>query len=536
MSSSISSASEPETPWVADLTAALPMGDAAQGGKGDDVGNKAKLSKSAKKKLKRKSNATAAAEEALAGKKFMMRGSGATDFQVVEASVQPTSMALDAEALGGKQFVMRGSGAQAFQVVQASVQPTSVSSSSATQPKLVERAATGDDAGKGADAAMVVAAAAVAASGCVPLPGPDQPKNLTCKSIFSCRECKEPVEKNSEFLLDTIEDWCGNLTGICSKCSDHYVEGETKAADKALKAFVKACKAQWQARKIRLHGIESVVRTVNFKNIDEKLQEYFPGMPFKARRELAVQRLKCMVTSMTVGFVETDPVAKELAGKVVGRWMETLTACANDPANRCVYHANKLTGCEAQYLTSLSRNMHISFVCRYEDCRLFGANHHWIKGAKWQFRCPICKRVYSGFKQTAGMIAAAKVVTCVDMEGKTIHFGASWPETVFDNTLQSLMELYAHNPTTAEEVRQWEERDGYTLQSLLAKYSRPLNAWRHWDWVSENEYMLSAMTYPRAGWQFLVDNGMDGAIFDNHAEPVFTEWPMLIGLLRRSLE
>ena len=121
-------------------------------------------------------------------------------------------------------------------------------------------------------------------------------------------------------------------------------------------------------------------------------------------------------------------------------------------------------------------------------------------------------------------------------EWTIIHFGASWPETVFDNTLQSLMELYAHNPATAEEVRQWEERDGYTLQSLLAKYSRPLNVWRHWDWVPENEYMLDSSTYPRAGWQFLVDNGMDGAIFENHNEPVFTEWPMFIGLLRRSLE
>ena len=102
-----------------------------------------------------------------------------------------------------------------------------------------------------------------------------------------------------------------------------------------------------------------------------------------------------------------------------------------DGSSLLVYTQQNFYAKEADYLTMAFENVCVSYVCRYPDCRFYGANSDWAACTNvYHFRCPRCGRLYQPFvvqHKAKTLLPCQKVLSIVDTEaGKFWAIPAIW--------------------------------------------------------------------------------------------------------------
>ena len=195
------------------------------------------------------------------------------------------------------------------------------------------------------------------------------------KNKLFCSVCNKTCHP-SFFLVSAPDQahWCGKIWGKCQSCSDYV--GNTQ------RVFRRATRKAWLAlREYNGHKYERA-RALKFSELDAHFEKILPGIPHNRRRELCKLRLRCLVARVVS---DTKAQLDELMGRapqqaedfklglasIAKEYMDELKACADDPLHAPTAHSRGLLADECQYMTMLSENCGISFVCRDMDCLFF---------------------------------------------------------------------------------------------------------------------------------------------------------------------
>ncbi|WP_353239663.1 hypothetical protein, partial [Limnohabitans sp.] len=134
-----------------------------------------------------------------------------------------------------------------------------------------------------------------------------------------------------------------------------------------------------------------------------------------------------------------------------------------------------LTAQEADYLTSISDNVALVFLCLHIDCLLL---RHEPSVGQGQinaiFKCPKWARVYQPWVTSRGRVNAQKLLQIRDpTSGVFTRFACTWPGGSDDKWLLSQAEAHARNVNVPENAEAFLRKEACSLHDRLENQKIP---------------------------------------------------------------
>ena len=130
---------------------------------------------------------------------------------------------------------------------------------------------------------------------------------------------------------------------------------------------------------------------------------------------------------------------------------------------------------EADFLTSVTTALQVSYLCRKTDCGFYGMNDQWIQHeTRYHFRCPHCGMQYFPWRQAEKWYKFQKVISVSHPNsGERWIIPALWPDSAEDNFLQKMMVATASNLQTMADVDDLIDGRIQAIETLLANVGQP---------------------------------------------------------------
>jgi len=203
-----------------------------------------------------------------------------------------------------------------------------------------------------------------------------------------------------------------------------------------------------------------------------------------------------------------------------------------------------MTSEERSYLTFVTKNIAICYVCRYPECGFFGMNNveTWVKNASsYHFRCPACGLQYQpwvekfGKKKTIEALPFNKVLvfTNVHENNKQTIVPCWWPETCDDEWLGAQAEIHARNIQTPEDLDNFLNKNVVDLSEVMERAGRPWKGFNLMRLTDEARVQLDSASGYGGSYGKQLENGFYGLMCTQEEKkaPVFKDWGTLIALI-----
>ena len=186
------------------------------------------------------------------------------------------------------------------------------------------------------------------------------------RTPLTCAICKVVVMLASMYMLAVNEHgipyqpWCGQHFGWCYEC-----HGEGEGEKRAEKNYKQQCKKRWEKMRADYKERVAGIRTATWGNFEAKLLEAFPGLKQEKVRKLVLARMKAAVCMFAADFEEMSEECQDASKENFEQYIGELESMCEDPTNATPVVTLKFVKEEAAWLTSLSKNVGVSFVCRF---------------------------------------------------------------------------------------------------------------------------------------------------------------------------
>ena len=112
------------------------------------------------------------------------------------------------------------------------------------------------------------------------------------------------------------------------------------------------------------------MRTLTWQTLDAHLKATFPGQTNKERRSLAEKRIRAMSMAAALSaFQENEFVQKAYQHCVEDYTQKILEVCQNIGRT-----SGPVIHWETDFLTSVTKSIQVSYLCRKKDCGFYGMN------------------------------------------------------------------------------------------------------------------------------------------------------------------
>jgi hypothetical protein len=340
------------------------------------------------------------------------------------------------------------------------------------------------------------------------------------KTTFSCKgdECPKPDLPCNKLMLAYTGDWCGDVATYCKLCWKW--EGDDKS-------FEKACKKLWVKRAREKFDKHARVRTLRYDKLEAYYLEKLPGSSNEERRKCTIMHLTIIGTAISSDIAKTNENNKAAVQMVYEEWQVTVSAEAKNSFAMTIHRGWSVSASDASYLTRVSENCTISFICR--DCGYYGPD--WGKARDhWWFRCFHCGARYHPWTCSAGKSPYNRAVIVHDPIMDTLTYTpALWPDTAEDNWLMNMCEVYARQITTVDDLTEFINRSAVGIAKLLTNAGNPTHYQRMpfsqtAQWRFDGQWELSQF-------QSVIDNGFVGGIWKpedpTEVGKIFSDWAEL---------
>ena len=189
---------------------------------------------------------------------------------------------------------------------------------------------------------------------------------------------------------------------------------------------------------------------------------------------------------------------------------------------------------EADFLTSVTKSIQVSYMCRKKDCGFYGMNDQWVKHeTTYHFRCPHCATRYTPWKEQPKFYKFQKVISVSHpATGERWVMPALWPASEADDFLQKMMVVTASNMQTVADVEAFVQGNIQALDAMLANAGQPA-IFKRFTLSQEVTAMLQTCAgYGSKQFAELEEHGYYGNILDPNlgAQEPFSEWNEFIAV------
>ncbi len=338
-----------------------------------------------------------------------------------------------------------------------------------------------------------------------------------------CQEC-EKMCNASEYLLRSLETWCGNYDGVCKDCGRMENESE--------KNVRKRIRQQWRARGVLMGKKYTRAREYVWQDVERDLLQQYPEASKAALREVIRMQLRSIATAWAADLSK-NPRHKAFAEAVHRQYAEALGRCVGAPVLTMAGGGWSLSAEDCQHLTALSDSILIMWVCRSPGCLSFQENSCWIRqrgGSK--YRCPNCEDVYRPWSCEGGRIGVQK---CVAINWGP-HKGwqiipCTWPSSEEDTWLHQQMEAYSRATVLDEDIDDFLAKKRVQLSQLLRPFDFSTG---HGGRFQQVQFRTPCRIYPEQwDWSHLEGRSYwTGRLAQQELDTnVFSSWEFLIPLL-----
>ena len=253
---------------------------------------------------------------------------------------------------------------------------------------------------------------------------------------YTCQECREGCHRDG-YLLLTLCDWQGGLSGYCYDCAVRFEEW-TGQKDFS---FRKECQKRHKSRDdIKLRDVQRLRQTKFHKLVEE-------AMLVEGTSKTAARRQ--VVTFFRAAVQDIAETMAGLSADMFGRFQTVLNRYKHVKAGEALDSTTLVVpggvlGNSYQWLAQLAKNTYRFFICRSRECSangsFFGRNTDWVSTVKeggWHFACPHCGSPYRPGAQSSYYLPGHHVWY---LAGQNKMLLAEWPESAEEDTIGAIMQ------------------------------------------------------------------------------------------------
>lgn len=334
----------------------------------------------------------------------------------------------------------------------------------------------------------------------------DASKTKGGKRNQQCMSCHGMVMASELLLLTDTADWCERLWGHCFSCSTYNSPAceNPKEKEKSQKAFAKAAKTLWVKRSYDYCGRVQKAKQITWNNAMEYIRQALPGAKYEVQRQLTLMRVRSMAATAFLDVMQSSVHHRAAIVTLQDRYIGALEKAAADPMSSCTIELGTLSRDERSYLTRVTKNLMICFVCRHPECAFFGANDEstWIKSStSSHWRCPRCGLRYQPWADKLGKSQREAlpfnkciVYTDVHQNGRQTVVPCCWPSTAEDDFLGIQAEIYARDITTPKDLDGFYNKNAVDMSSLLERSGQHIEGFQNFQLSGDALWHLSTAT------------------------------------------
>ena len=249
------------------------------------------------------------------------------------------------------------------------------------------------------------------------------------------------------------------------------------------------------------------------------------------RRKLQLLKIKKIATRLAEGLSQ-DPALAAVSAMIHRNYMEQVDKAASNPHHVVEVKSLILEQAhEAQYLTQLTHDVSLTFLCR--RCEYFGPC--WGKSVEsWHFRCFSCGEWYRPLTRRSGL-SEYNMMLCLDEgEGQLVYCPAKWPATGEDNWFRQQAEAYAMKCMVEKgQADQILTKAAVSIKQMLDAVGIP-SVWERYSFPQDAQDRFKPPRWPLSKFQGVVEHGFIGRFFrpaPDEEVHVFRDWDALIALV-----
>ena len=274
------------------------------------------------------------------------------------------------------------------------------------------------------------------------------------------------------------------------------------------------------------------MRGLKWENVEDYYAKKLPGVTWSDRRVICIAHLKFLAFSIGSDILEDNEYAQAAYRLVTAEFRKTIEAQAKNPFEIPAQTGWSISGHDAQYLTRITKNCVVSFICR--DCGYFGPD--WAKATDdhWWFRCYYCGSQYVPWKKSEAKSDYNRIFAIQDPITNMVRvIPALWPATAEDNWLAGMAETFARQIKCPEDLEAFAAKTAVDIQELLCQAGNP-GYYQKFEFTKEAQWRFQPPRWGLEHFQHIVKDGFVGDIWrpENWKDiKVFNDWAELAQLL-----